>query len=111
MPPPHRLPFLTTVLLVLVIAYAIQGPIRSLLSGRHRAVAAFDQALQLIVDEYAEPVEPKEVLPGAIEGMLDTLRKRFHDKHSQYLPPTDNRRLEEAERGKFAGVGIVIRLI
>lgn len=110
-PPPHRLPFLTTVLLVLVIAYAIQGPIRSLLSGRHRAVAAFDQALQLIVDEYAEPVEPKEVLPGAIEGMLGILRERFHDKHSQYLPPTDNRRFEEAERGKFAGVGIVIRLI
>ncbi len=110
-PPPRYLPFLTLTLLILVIAYAVQGPIRSWLSGRHRAVAVFDKALQVIVDEYVDPVEPKEVLPDALRGMVAGLRKRFKDRHTDYLPPDDNQRFEEAERGKFVGVGILIRFI
>jgi carboxyl-terminal processing protease len=110
-PAPRHLPFLTLVLLILVLAYFVQGPVRSWLSGRYRAVSVFDKALRLVVDEYVEPVEPQEVLPGAIRGMVESLRERFRDTHSQYLPPKDNQRFENAEHGTFAGVGIVIRLI
>jgi carboxyl-terminal processing protease len=97
--------------LLLVLTYAVQGPIRSWLSGRHRAVATFDRALGLIVDEYVEPIEPKEVLPGAIQGMINALKKDHKDRHSDFLAPAANQRLEDAERGKFAGVGIYLRLI
>ena len=105
-PPPQHLPFLTLVLLLLITFYAVHGPVRSWLSGRYRATRTLDTALDIILDEYVDPRAPDELVRGALRGMVGSL----DDRHSAFLSPTANERLEETESGKYAGLGIAIRL-
>ena len=104
--PPHHLPFLTLVLLLLIAFYAFHGPLRSMLSGRYRASRTFDKALDLVLDEYVEKPDPDELVHGALEGLV----KSLPDKHSAFLSPHSNSRQQEVEHGQYAGLGIVIRL-
>jgi len=106
-PAPQHLPFLTLVLLLLMALYALHGPVRAWLSGRYRAVATVDRAMGIILDEYAEPVAPRALVHGAVGGMVDALG----DPHSAFLKPLDNRRLQEAESGKYAGLGFNFDLV
>ena len=105
-PPPHHLPFLTLVLLLLITFYAFHGPIRSRISGRYRATDTFDRAFNIVLDEYVEERQPDELVHHAIRGLVDSLG----DKHSAFLSPATNQRQSEVEHGKYAGLGIVIRL-
>ena len=43
---------------------------------------------------------------GAIDGMVQSL----NDRHSAFLSPTDNHRLQETESGRYAGLGISVRI-
>ena len=104
----RHLPILTIILLILMVVYAVQGPVRGWLSGRYRTVSNFDTALRLVLDEYVEPIEPDDVLDGALDGMVRSLCKQYHDRHSQFLPAAENTRLQNAEGGKYAGFGIEI---
>ena len=105
-PPPQHLPFLTLVLLLLMAFYAFHGPIRARLSGRHRAEATFERALELVLDEYVDERSPGELTREAVKGMVESLG----DRHSAFLSPVSNRRQSEDESGQYAGLGITIRL-
>ncbi|MBI1353966.1 MAG: PDZ domain-containing protein [Acidobacteria bacterium] len=66
----------------------------------------FRQALDLIQQNFADPVDPEAALyHGAIPGMLARL-----DPHSQFFDPERFERLREEQRGEYAGVGMQIRL-
>ncbi len=86
--------------------HAFQGPVRSWVSGRYRAMAAFGRALDVCLEEYVEPRPADELVHGAIEGMVEGL----HDRHSAFLPPVAHRRLQESETDHYAGLGIGIDL-
>jgi len=101
---PQHLPFLTLILLLLMTFYVVQGPLRSWLSGRYRAEATFNTALDTIADEFVEPRPPSELVQNAIKGMV----KGLGDRHSHYLSPTDNQRQQETEAGVYAGIGVVL---
>jgi len=103
---PQHLPFLTLLLLLLISLYVFHGSVRAWFSGRYRAVREFSRALDLCLDEFREPRPPEELLHGAIEGMVNSL----DDPHSAFLDPQDNKRLVEVETGRYAGLGILIRL-
>ena len=105
-PPPHHLPFLTLVLLLLMAFYAFHGPVRAWPSGRHRAGATFGRALDLVLDEYVDERGPDELAREAVRGMVESLG----DRHSAFLSPVSNRRQSEDESGQYAGLGISIRL-
>lgn len=105
-PPPQHLPFLTLVLLLLIGLHLFQGPVRSWVSGRYRAMAVFNRALDICLEDYVEPRPASELVHGAIEGMVDSLK----DRHSAYLAPSVNQRLQEDETGHYAGLGILIGL-
>jgi carboxyl-terminal processing protease len=102
----QHLPFLTLVLLLLMALHVVQGPVRSWVSGRYRAMAAFGRALDVCLEEYVEPRPATELIHGAIEGMVEGL----HDRHSAFLPPVAHHRLEEEETDHYAGLGIQIDL-
>ncbi|MBM4041096.1 MAG: S41 family peptidase [Planctomycetes bacterium] len=103
---PQHLPFLTLVLLLLMALHAFQGPVRSWVSGRYRAMAALGRALDVCLEEYVEPRSADELVHGAIEGMVEGLK----DRHSAFLPPVAHRRLQESETDHYAGLGIQIDL-
>ena len=64
---------------------------------------ALTDALARIKSSYVEPVDDKQLLEGAIAGMLATL-----DPHSSYLAAKDLQRLTESTRGEYGGVGLEV---
>jgi carboxyl-terminal processing protease len=63
------------------------------------------EAYMAIREKYVEPVDPKVLIEGAIEGMFAQL-----DPHSQWMAPDDYQQLEKETEGEFSGIGIHIIL-
>jgi carboxyl-terminal processing protease len=65
----------------------------------------FANVLAMVQKNYVEPVSTKELINGAITGMLASL-----DPHSAYLTPDLYRDLQVETRGSFGGLGIEITI-
>ncbi|WP_424933337.1 S41 family peptidase [Amaricoccus macauensis] len=63
----------------------------------------FGDIFERIRSSYVEPVEEKELIEAAIDGMLASL-----DPHSSYLPPDDFDDMRVQTRGEFGGLGIEV---
>jgi carboxyl-terminal processing protease len=63
----------------------------------------FANVLMLLQQHYVDPINPQEVINGAINGMLTSL-----DPHSAYMTPEDFKELQEETHGSFSGIGIEI---
>lgn len=82
-------------------------------SGVHRRVVATDDAydtlkvfteiLTHVRSNYVETTEPKDLIYGAIRGMLRTL-----DPHSSFMPPDLYKDMQIETQGSFGGLGIEI---
>ena len=68
-------------------------------------VELFSYALTTIMGEYVEEKKPRDVIYGALTGMLGSL-----DPHSQFLTPEDYEELKTDTQGKFGGLGIEISI-
>ena len=63
----------------------------------------FTDVFGIIQKEYVETTRAKEMVYGAIKGMLETL-----DPHSAFMPPETYKEMQEETRGRFEGIGIEI---
>lgn len=63
----------------------------------------FTKILHYVEKDYVEEVDEKELLQGAIRGMLNVL-----DPHSVYLTPKIYKHLRDDTSGTFGGVGLEI---
>ncbi len=63
----------------------------------------FSEVFGRIKTDYVEPVSDKELLTGAINGMLSSL-----DPHSAYLNAEDFKDLQVSTQGEFGGLGIEV---
>ncbi len=68
-------------------------------------IEMFTNVLTLVQKNYVDPVTTKQLIEGAITGMLNAL-----DPHSSYLPPDMYKELQVDTRGSFGGLGIEITL-
>ena len=59
--------------------------------------------MQLVKDEYVEPVDDKTLIHGAIRGLLGNL-----DPHSDFLDKTEYGDMQDLTSGEFNGIGIDI---
>ena len=64
---------------------------------------AFSEVFEKIKQDYVEPVSDKDLLDGAIRGMLASL-----DPHSDYLDKEDYKELQVGTTGEFGGLGIEV---
>jgi len=71
----------------------------------YRQVELFSSALGMIESEYVEDVSYKDLIYGALKGMLSSL-----DPHSQFLDPESYNELKIETEGKFGGIGIEITI-
>ena len=67
----------------------------------YRALDIFADVLAYIENGYVEGVKEKDLVYGAIEGMVGRL-----DPHSQFMRPEVFRGLKEETSGEFDGVGL-----
>jgi carboxyl-terminal processing protease len=66
------------------------------------------EATELIQDNYYRPVGQAELGNSSLQGMVRGLRKRFHDRFSDYFSPENLEHFNEEISGHFSGIGIVI---
>ena len=65
----------------------------------------FSDVLDIVKENYVQEVDDKELVEGAISGMLRTL-----DPHSSYLDPDAYKELQVETKGSFGGIGIEITI-
>lgn len=74
-------------------------------NSTYHQLKLFTQVLDLVERNYVEPVGPKKLIYGAIQGMLSSL-----DPHSAFMKPEDFKELQVETKGKFTGIGIEITI-
>ncbi|HLB25779.1 MAG TPA: S41 family peptidase [Nitrospirota bacterium] len=63
----------------------------------------FSEVLSLVQKNYVEEVKPKDLIYGAIKGMLSDL-----DPHSSFMTPEMYKEMQVDTKGEFGGLGIQI---
>ncbi|MFH1198705.1 MAG: S41 family peptidase [Candidatus Omnitrophota bacterium] len=71
----------------------------------YRQVKLFSDTIVLIQTDYVQEAKPKDLIYGALKGMLGSL-----DPHSQFLDPDTYNELKVDTEGKFGGIGIEITI-
>jgi carboxyl-terminal processing protease len=71
----------------------------------YESLEAFTNILAIVKKNYVEDVETKNLVGGAINGMLSSL-----DPHSAYLTPELYKELQMDTQGRFGGLGIEITI-
>lgn len=85
-------------------------------SGQYQKVSAlsnttfedlklFSDVIHIIQKDYVEETKSKDLIYGAIKGMLETL-----DPHSAFMPPNVFKEMQEETKGRFEGLGIEITI-
>lgn len=100
--------FRYTCVLFLVLAFLIGNSMSKKVQAKGDAydeLRAFSEVLSLIQKSYVDEVESKDLVQGAIVGMLKTL-----DPHSSYMPPEVYKEVQVETEGSFGGLGIEITI-
>ncbi len=71
----------------------------------YRQVQLFSDALAAIETDYVDEVKAKDLIYGALKGMLSSL-----DPHSQFMDPDTYNELKVDTEGEFGGLGVEISL-
>ena len=69
----------------------------------YEELKTFTEVLAHVQKHYVEEVKTKDLVYGAIRGMLSTL-----DPHSAFMPPDVYKEVQVETKGEFGGVGIQI---
>jgi len=69
----------------------------------YKQMELFSDAFVNIQSDYVEEKDPKDLIYGALKGMLSSL-----DPHSQFLTPEEYSELKQETTGEFGGLGIEI---
>lgn len=97
--------------LALVITFAAVG----IVAGRwsvtlvdaevegYENIKIFTEALSHVRKNYVEEIKTKDLIYGAIKGMLSSL-----DPHSSFMPPDSYKEMQVETKGEFGGIGIQI---
>ncbi len=96
---------------MMIVAVAITGVMVGRLSienvraegSPYEELKTFTEVLSLVKKNYVEEIKDKDMIYGAIKGMLNTL-----DPHSSFMPPDIFKEMQIETKGEFAGLGIQI---
>jgi len=69
----------------------------------YEELRVFTEAFSLVRKNYVEEAKPKDLVYGAIKGMLSSL-----DPHSGFLNPEAYKEMQAETKGEFGGIGIQI---
>ena len=94
---------LILIVLSLVLGGGALQRVNAVADSQYEDLRLFTDVLALIQRNYVEKPENKELVYGAIKGMLETL-----DPHSSFMTPEVYREMQVETRGEFSGLGIEI---
>jgi carboxyl-terminal processing protease len=79
--------------------------VSALSNSVYEDLKVFTEVLGLLQKEYVEETKSKDLVYGAIKGMLETL-----DPHSAFMTPGMYKEMQEETKGRFEGLGIEITI-
>ena len=77
----------------------------ALSSSIYDELKLFTDIISHIQKDYVEETKSKDLIYGAIKGMLETL-----DPHSGFMPPETYKEMQAETRGRFEGLGLEITM-
>jgi carboxyl-terminal processing protease len=80
-------------------------PAQAEATAAYRELQLFTDVLTIVRRSYVEEVPVKDLVYGAIDGMLASL-----DPHSGFMPPEVYREMKIDTRGEFGGLGVEITI-
>ncbi len=95
--------FLIAALVILLAGILIGQQMVQAKPDTYEDLKAFTQALELVQRNYVEKPDTKELVQGAIRGMIASL-----DPHSSYMSERQFKEMNVDIKGEFTGVGIQI---
>ncbi len=69
----------------------------------YKDLKIFSEVLSALKKNYVESVDTKELIYGAVKGMLNTL-----DAHTAFMPPEVYKEMQVDTRGEFGGLGLQV---
>jgi carboxyl-terminal processing protease len=69
----------------------------------YEELRTFTEVMSMVKKYYVEEVKPKDLVNGAIKGMLNSL-----DPHSSFMTPEAYKEMQVDTKGEFGGLGIQI---
>ena len=101
-----KIRMLTTASLALVTFLAGGGVMKAVSAeADYESLRRFSQILDMVEQYYVKEVSHKELLDGALKGMLENL-----DPHSTLMTEKEFQEMQESTSGEFFGVGIEITM-
>jgi carboxyl-terminal processing protease len=106
---PLRILKLCALLSLLLLFVATQDTTSPVLDAQaynestYEQIKIFSEALSIVQKNYVEEPDSKELVQGAIQGMLKTL-----DPHSAYMDRDMYKEMQIDTKGEFQGIGITI---
>jgi len=105
---------LAAVLLAMLAAGAWLGghpaklppPLRDLFVDESAGLTA--EASELIEDNYYREVAQGNLIDSSLQGMVRGLRRRYHDRFSDYFSAEMLERFNEEIEGRFSGIGLTV---
>jgi carboxyl-terminal processing protease len=88
---------------VAVMLWGSFGNLRSFARPNYADLALLSNVLHLVDQHYVNEVDDRQLIEGALKGMLDVL-----DPHTTYLAPDLYREVQLDTKGEFEGLGIEI---
>lgn len=71
----------------------------------YRQIELFSDAIALIRSDYVDEIKAKDLIYGALDGMLASL-----DAHSQFMDPDGYKEIKIETTGEFGGIGIELTI-
>ena len=107
---PNKKLFLDIIIVSLLMAGILffQGSGRDVKAGTndlYKNIEVFTEVLRQIEKNYVEPQDSKNLIYGAIKGMVQSL-----DPHSSFLTKDEHKELLIETKGSFSGIGIEITI-
>ncbi len=96
---------IVTVFVLVAGIYETQRLASARESETYEQLKTFAEILDLVERNYVDETKSKDLIQGAIQGMLSSL-----DPHSSFLKPEEFKELQVETKGVFSGIGIEITL-
>jgi carboxyl-terminal processing protease len=93
----------TVFILGITIGLGRSHKVLALSDNMYEDLKVFTEVLGLLQREYVEERKSKDLVYGAIKGMLETL-----DPHSAFMTPGMYKEMQAETKGRFEGIGIEI---
>jgi len=97
--------FFVVFLVGVLIGSGRSQKVSALSNSMYEDLKVFTDVIGYIQKDYVEETKSKDLIYGAIKGMLETL-----DPHSAFMPPNMYKEMQEETKGRFEGLGIEITI-